>query len=124
MNTTACASCAPGSSASPGMIRAAIASSVAASTALRKCRTGGFGSVADMRFARDRDRLELVDGFGDGPLDGQALRAGGTEEPGDAGDAVEDHLRVRGLGDRAAVAEHDDVRVHGARGVAHRRDAW
>src|SRR3954468_22273336 len=99
MKTTACASCAPGSAASPGMIRDAMASSVAASTRLRKCRTGGLGSVADIRFARDRDRLELVDGFGDGALDGQALRTGGAEEPGDAGDAVEDHLRVRGLRD-------------------------
>src|SRR4051794_21546519 len=118
MNTTACASCAPGSSASPGMMRDAMASSVAASTGLRKCRTGDFGSVADMRFARDRDGLELVDGVGDGPLDGQALSAGRAGDPDAPGDAVEDHLRARGLGDRPAVTEHDDVRVYGARGVA------
>src|SRR3954471_19054823 len=107
MNTTARASCAPGSSASPGMIRAAIASSVAASTGLRKCRTGGFGSAADMGFARDRDRLELVHGVGDRPLDRQALRAGGAKEPDHARHAVEDYLSVRRLGDRPAVAEDE-----------------
>src|SRR4051794_14073121 len=113
MNTTARASRAPGSAASPGMMRAAIASRVAASTGLRKWRTGC--SAAGMGFTRDRDRLELVDGRGDRPLDRQALRARRAEEPDHSWDAVEDHLRVLGLGDRAAMAEDDGVRVHGAR---------
>src|SRR3954465_7782023 len=114
MNTTACASSAPGSWPAPGMIRDAMASSVVAPTGLRKCRTGGLGSVADMRFARDRDGLELVDGVGDRPLGGQALGAGGAEEPGAGWAGVEDHWRVRRLGDRPAVAGQDGVRVHGA----------
>src|SRR3954452_21032372 len=105
MNTTARASRAPGSAASPGMMRAAIASRVAASTGLKKWRTGC--SVAGMGFTRDRDRLELVHRGGDRPLDGQALRARRAEEADDAGNAVEDELRVDGLGDRPAVAEHD-----------------
>src|SRR3954447_24390653 len=106
MNTTACASRAPGSSGVPGTIRAAMASIVAASTRLRKCRTGAPGSDADMGLAPDRDRLELTHGLRDRPLDRQALHARGADEPHDAGHAVDDHLSVLRLGDRTAVAEH------------------
>src|SRR3954447_1423446 len=120
MNSTACASRAPGSSAEPGTIRAAMASSVAASTGLRKCRTGAPGSDPDMALAPDRDRLELTHRLGDRPLDRQPLHARGADEPDDAGNAVDELLRVLRLGDRPAVAEHDHVRIDRARGAGHR----
>src|SRR4051794_12382473 len=56
-------------------------------------------------------------------LGGEALDAAGAEEPGDAARPGEDRRRVLRLGDRAAVAEDEDVGADRLRGVGHRLDA-
>src|SRR5882757_1138670 len=66
----------------------------------------------------DMDRLQLPEGLGGGGLGRQSLHAGGAEEPGHALGAGQDVLGVLGVGDRAAVAQDDDVPADGCRGVA------
>ena len=66
--------------------------------------------------------LESLHVLGHGHLGRQPLHARGAVEAGDALRAVEHVLGVLGLGDRAAVAEHDHVGPHRDRRVAHRLD--
>src|SRR5579875_2848908 len=57
---------------------------------------------------------------GEGALGGQPLHRRGAEEAADPGGTGEHVSRIPGLGDRTAVAEHQDVRVDGDRRVPHR----
>ena len=63
----------------------------------------------------ERSRLAF-----DGGFRGQPFDAGGAEEAGNAFGVLEDVLRILRLGDRAAVAEHEDVGVGLLRRVADR----
>src|SRR5215212_1060357 len=66
------------------------------------------------------ERLEAAHVLGHRDLGGQALHRGGAEEADDALGAVEHVLGVLGLGERAAVAQHDHVVPHPHGRVAHR----
>src|SRR5260370_4331641 len=61
------------------------------------------------------DALELPRLLGDRHLGRQTLHAGSPEEAVAIGAAVDHGGRVRRLGDRAAMAEHDDVLARAAR---------
>src|SRR5688572_27613451 len=75
------------------------------------CVGTAFGSTACTDSSFDRDGLEAPHGLGQGDFGRQALHARGAEEADDPVRASEYVRGVLGLGDRAAVAEHEDVRV-------------
>src|SRR6478735_5799289 len=70
----------------------------------------------------DGDRLEAAHVLGHRDLGGQALHRGGAEEAGDPLGALDDVGGVVRLGDRAAVAEDEDVGAHPSRRVVHLLD--
>src|SRR5687768_7377685 len=76
-----------------------------------------------MLLSRVGKRLEAAHVLGHGDLGRQALHARSAEEPDDPLGAVEHVPGILGLGQRAAMAEHDHVGVHSDRRVAHGLDA-
>ena len=66
--------------------------------------------------------LNFLRGLSQGDFGGQALHARGAVEAVAAAAVLQDVLRVLGRGDRPAVAQHQDVRVHAARRLGPRID--
>src|SRR3954447_9716992 len=67
-------------------------------------------TVGMRRLVAQRDVLEVPDRLPDRPLDRQALHGRGADEP-LRGRVGEDHANLGGGCDRAAVREHDHVRL-------------
>ena len=81
--------------------------------------TAFFGVPASRR---QPDALERPDLLGDRALGRQALDRAGAVEAVDAAAVRDDVLRVGRLGDRAAVADDEDVRIR--RRARRRRSSW